>query len=456
MENQYSLKRTLTLFPVVIFGLAYMAPMTVFGTYGVAAQTSHGMLPAAYIFALIAMLFTALSYGPMVRAYPVTGSAYTYTQKSISPHMGFLVGWSILMDYLFLPMLNILINSIYLTATFPSIPMWVWVVGLAFAVTLVNSLGIKLTTSINALLVGFQVLAVVLFVIFSIKGIAGGMGTGTFFSSLPFYNPEVSFSFVLAGASILCLSFLGFDSVTMLSEETIDAKKTIPKAVMLIVVIGGLLFIFVSYVGHMVFPDYNSFVNPDAASVEIAARIGGSLFNAIFLAGLITTGIASGLSSHASVARLLFAMGRDGVLPRKIFGYIHPKLKTPIYNIILIGLFSLTALFLNLVTAASFINFGALVAFTFVNLSVISHYYIKQHRRSAKETIRYLVFPIIGALFNIWLWTSLDKNAMILGIVWAACGFIYLLYLTKIFSKRPPEMNFEDADIAIDSQSVNM
>ncbi|MFD0693524.1 APC family permease [Paenibacillus sp. GCM10027628] len=456
MENQFSLRRTLTLFPVVIFGLAYMAPMTVFGTYGVAALTSHGMLPAAYIIALVAMLFTAFSYGPMVRAYPVAGSAYTYTQKSISPHVGFLVGWAILMDYLFLPMINILLNAIYLSAAFPAIPMWVWIVAWVFILTLVNILGIKVTTSLNVILIAFQVLVLVLFVIFSIKGIAGGMGTGTFFSSLPFYNPEVSFSYVLAGAAILCLSFLGFDSVTMLSEETLDAKKTIPKAVVLTALIGGLLCIFVSYVSHMVFPDYNSFANPDSASLEIAERIGGTLFSSVFLAGLITTGVASGLSSHASVSRLLFAMGRDGVLPQKIFGYIHPKYKTPVYNVILIGLFSLSALFLDLVTAASFINFGALVAFTFVNLSVIFCYYIKQRRRSAKETVCYLIFPVIGALFNIWLWTNLDKHAMILGIVWAACGFVYLLYLTKMFGKRPPEIHFESTESAADSKTVAM
>ncbi|MFD0620548.1 APC family permease [Paenibacillus sp. GCM10027629] len=446
MQNQISLKRTLTLFPVVIFGLAYMAPMTVFGTYGIASEISHGMLPASYIVALIAMLFTAYSYGPMVRAYPLSGSAYTYTQKSISPHLGFIVGWAILMDYLFLPMINILLNAIYLSAAFPAIPMWVWIVFWVIVLTVINILGIKVTTNVNTVLVLFQVLVVIIFIALSIKGVAGGMGTGTFLTALPFFNPEVSYAYVLAGASILCLSFLGFDSVTMLSEETIDAKKTIPKAVMLTAFIGGLWFILVSYIGYLVYPDYTAFTNPDSASLELAEHIGGTLFSSLFLAGLVTTGIASGLSSHASVSRLLFAMGRDGILPRKIFGYIHPAFKTPVYNIILIGIFSLSALFLDLVTATSFINFGALVAFTFVNVSVIAHYYVKQRKRSPKETIRYLLLPVIGALFNIWLWTNLDKHALLLGTIWAACGLIYLLFMTKVFSKRPPEMHFEDVE----------
>lgn len=446
MQNQISLKRTLTLFPVVMFGLAYMAPMTVFGTYGIASETSHGMLPASYIFALVAMLFTAYSYGPMVRAYPLAGSAYTYTQKSISPHLGFLVGWATLMDYLFLPMINVLLNSIYLAAAFPAVPMWGWIVLFVVALTVINILGIKVTTNVNTILVLFQVLVVLIFIVLSIKGVAGGMGTGNFFTSLPFFNPDVSYAYALAGASILCLSFLGFDSVTMLSEETIDAKKTIPKAVMFTAFIGGLWFILVAYIGYLVFPDYTTFTNLDSASMEIAERIGGTLFSSIFLAGLTTTGIASGLSSHASVSRLLFAMGRDGILPRKIFAYVHPRFKTPVYNIILIGVFTLSALFLDLVTATSFINFGALVAFTFVNLSVIAHYYVKQRKRSPMETIRYLVLPIIGALFNIWLWTNLDKHALLLGSIWAVCGLIYLLSMTRMFRKRPPEMHFEEAE----------
>ena len=125
MKKDVAFNRSLTLAPVVFFGLAYMAPMAVFTTYGVATSASHGMLPSAYTLALVAMLFTAFSYGRMVKAYPTAGSAYTYTQKTISPHAGFMVGWSVLMDYLFLPMLCNLIVAIYLTAAFPSVPRWI-------------------------------------------------------------------------------------------------------------------------------------------------------------------------------------------------------------------------------------------------------------------------------------------------------------------------------------------
>ena len=140
----------------------------------------------------------------------------------------------------------------------------------------------------------------------------------------------MSFSYVLAAASILCLSFLGFDAVTTLSEETIDSKRNIPRAILLVTLLGGGLFIFVSYIAYMVFPNYETFVNPDSAAFEVAAFIGGNVFSAVFLAGMITATFASGLSSHASVARLLYAMGRDNVIPRSVFGFIHSRFQTPV------------------------------------------------------------------------------------------------------------------------------
>lgn len=444
MENA-KLRRSLTVFPLVLFGLAYMAPTTVFSTYGVVAEITKGMVPAAYIIALVGMLFTAYSYGQMVKAYPVAGSAYTFTQKALNPHLGFLVGWVILLDYLFLPMINGLLIAIYLNAYFPSVPFSVWLIAFVILITAVNIIGVKIATKINLLLVVFQFLIIVIFTFLSIKGLLNGMGSGTLFMSSPFVNGDIPLSLVLAGSSILCLSFLGFDAVTTFSEETINPKKMIPKAIFLVALIGGGLFVAISYISHLVYPNFQAFKDPDSASLEIAMYIGGHLFQSIFLAGYITGGLASGLSAHASVSRLLYAMGRDGVLPKKIFGHIHPKFQTPTYNIILVGIFALSALFVDLVTASSFINFGALVAFTFVNLSVISHYFIREKQRKGINALKYLILPMIGTSFTIWLWTSLDSKALLLGLGWFGIGVIMLLSNTKMFSKRPPELSIDSA-----------
>ena len=142
---------------------------------------------------------------------------------------------------------------------------------------------------------------------------------------------------------------------------------------------------------------------------------------------------------------LRHVMGRDAVLPKRVFGYVHPKFKTPVFNILIVGVAMFSSLVMSLNTAMSFINFGALVAFAFVNLSVIAHYY-RNRLRSFKQSIQYLLLPIIGACFILWLWMQLDRNSLILGCSWAACGIIYLLFLTKFFRIRPPEFQFDEVE----------
>jgi amino acid transporter len=421
-----------------------MTMMIIFTTYGIASQVTRGMVPAAYIIVLVAMMFNVYSYGRMVKVFPSSGTAYAYAQKAIHPTAGFFVGWSIMMDYMLTPMLNYLVSGIYLSSAIPGIPAWFWIVLLASVVTIVNLLGIKLAANINILLVVFQALVVVIFTIISIKQILGGMGTGTLFSSLPFYNPDVPFSAITAGAAILFLSFLGFDTITTFSEETIHPEKTIPRAMFAVVFIGGGLFIFISYIIQMVYPDFMSFHDVEAAGFEIVAAVTGNAFTAVFLAGGVTACFASATVSHAGISRFLYAMGRDGVLPTRFFGYLNPKFKVPSLNILLIGVISLLALVLSMEFLLAFINFGVLVAFSFVNLSVISHYFIRNRKRSSvKDFVLYLFLPLVGFCIDAWLWTNLEKSALILGGTWLAIGLIYLAYLTNMFRKPTPEMNLE-------------
>lgn len=443
MKEKVTLKRTLTLYQVVLFGLAYMTPMIVFGTYGILAETTGGFVPTAYLVALVAMLFTAYSYGKMVKAFPVSGSAYTYTRKSINPHLGFMIGWSVLLDYFFLPMVIWLIGGVYLNAAFPAIPSWVWIIIFIVLTTAINLIGIQVTTNVNLFMMIFQILVVGIFIILSIVNLVQGMGAGTILSINPFITGDLDFSLVVAGAAIACYSFLGFDAVTTLSEETIKPEKTLPKAIFLITLIGGSIFMVASYFVNLVYPDFSTISNADSASYEIALQIGGNLFSAVFLAGLIIAQFASGLSAQTSAARLLYAMGRDGVLPKKVFGFISASARTPAYNLIFVGVIGLLALTMNMTTSTSFINFGAFATFTFVNISVIAHYFVREKRRSGKDIIFYLLIPLIGALLDIGLFVNLDSNALILGSIWAVIGFIYLLFLTKFFSRKPPELDME-------------
>ncbi|WP_342753675.1 APC family permease [Bacillus sp. PK3_68] len=390
--NSPTLKRTLSLKYIVFFGLSFMAPTTMISTYGVAVTSTNGMMTTAYIIALVVMLFTAYSYAQMVKAYPTAGAAYTFTQKAISPHVGFLVGWTILLDYIFSPMISSLFLGIAMNAYFPSVPMYVWIIMFIVIVTTINVLGVTVAAKFSTAILFMQFGTYALFIIFSIKGLLNGQGAGTLFSILPFMDSNANISDVMSIIPVLCFSFLGFDAVTTLSEEVKNPKKSIPKAIYLITIIGGALYIVGSYFLQLVWPDYQSFKNPEAAYIDIAAYIGGNFLISYILAEGTMACFASAIASGTSASRILYAMGRERVLPAKIFGHLSPKHRTPVYNILIIGCVAFSSLFLSLTFAVSLINFGALFTFTLVNLSVIAHYYIRKKQRSLRGLFSTLLF----------------------------------------------------------------
>ncbi|WP_419711834.1 APC family permease [Pseudomonas sp. NFX224] len=437
------LQRTLSLGSVVLFGIAYMTPIIVLGTFGILAQSTAGMVPAAYLAALVAMFFTAMSYGRMASAFPVAGSAYSYVRKAISPKLGFIAGWAVLLDYLFLPMAIWLIGAAYLNSAFPAVPQWVWVLAFIGITSAINIVGLKLANGINALLMLVQFLVLIAFVALCVHYLGGDAST-PLWSIKPFFNGDMQMPLIMSGAAIACYSFLGFDAVSTLTEETRDPRRTIPRAIMLITLIGGLIFVGVSYFVQIAHPSFQ-FDSVDSAAYEIARNIGGDLFVSIFLIGLIVGQFASGLSAQASGSRLLYAMGRDGVLPKSFFGTLHERFGTPINSILLCAVVALLALKLDVTTSTSFINFGAFLAFSLVNLSVIFHYWIGGEKKGLREFVLFLLFPFIGLAADLWLMVSLDHLAIYLGLSWLAIGVVYLAVLTGGFRRQPPEMDFQEA-----------
>jgi putrescine importer len=442
------LRRVLGMPSIVLFGLAYMVPLTVFTTYGVVTDSTAGHLPAAYVVTLTAMLFTAYSYGQMVRAQPFAGSAYTYTQQAFGPHLGFMTGWALLLDYLFLPMINYLVMGIYLEAAFPGVPVAVWIIAAILLVTGLNILGITLVARMNFVLVAVQVVFVAVFLVAAARTVAGN---GLPSLTDPFLPSGSEVPALLGGAAILCLSFLGFDAVSTLSEETRDPRRRIPRAIMLVTVIGGVLFIVVSYAGHLVFPRWQEFTDVDSAALDVMRFAGGAALAAFFTAAYIAGCFGSAMASQASVSRILFAMGRDGALPHRFFGRLHRRFQTPALATVVVGILSCVALVISLELASAVISFGALVAFSLVNLSVIKHYVVDHGRRSPSDVLAYAVVPGVGVLLTLWLWTSLSGTTFAVGLSWVGAGFVYLLGLTRMFTRRPPELRLgeSEADAAL-------
>lgn len=419
------LKKSLNTFGVVFLGLAWMTPMIFFTVYGVAFEAAGGMLAAAYVVAFIAIFFTAYSYSRMVKAYPISGSAYTYTKKAVNQKMGFLVGWALLLDYIVSPIIACLTFGLFLNAQFPSIPVYVWIIVLNLILAFVNIIGIKSVARVSGFSVIFQIIFIIFFCVFVTKDIIGGGDGMTLFSMEPFMSSDLSIGTIFSGAALICFCFLGFDAVTTMAEETVNPRKTIPKAIFFIVCIAAVLYIAISYLTQIAYPDF-TFVNIDTASAELIQMVGGNLLSAIFTTVLIVATFTQGVSSVTSVTRFLFALGRESILPNKVFGYIHPKFKTPVLNILFVTFISFFSIAIDLDTAVTFVSFGALTAFTFVNISVIAHYYIRQKQRSVKDTFLYLLFPLVGACFIGWLLTLLEKQTLLIGIAWILIGFIYL------------------------------
>jgi amino acid transporter len=443
-ESPQRLERTITLFPLVLFGVAYVTPFIVLTTFGVFAEASGGALASAYLITTVAMLFTAISYGKMAREFPVAGSAYTYARKAIGSHIGFMVGWAILLDYFFLPMVVWLIGTAYLVNQFPGVPGWVFLIAFIVLTTALNVLGIKLATRVNIVLISFQILVLLFFMLFSLGHVIGAEGTGGIFSMAPFWNATSTITAISAGAALTAYSFIGFDAVSTFAEEAVEPRKTIPRAIILTALIAGGIFVVVSYVTQLVHPG-GVFENPDSAALDIAKTIAGDLFGAIFLATVIVAQFTAGIPIQAAGARLMFAMGRDGVLPGRLFAYVSPKYHTPVFNLLLTGAVGLIALGLTVSSSTSFINFGAFTAFAFVNISVIA-LYLRQRSVTRRGVVSWVIQPLIGLAVIVWLLTHLDVHALTAGAIWLVVGFGWLLYLTRMLREPPPEMTFSEAE----------
>ncbi|HLR68729.1 MAG TPA: APC family permease [Virgibacillus sp.] len=459
LENG-KLQRSLGLWAIVGLGLGYMTPTVMFDTFGIVSKQTNGMVPLAYIIALIVMLFTAISYGKMVRIFPSAGSAYTYTKETMGNYTGFIVGWASLLDYLLLPLVNALIIRLYLESLFPSVPPWIWVVFYVAFVTTINVLSMNSTSNLNGFLVIFSILLIISFIIFASIQLYQGMGTGTLFTMQPIINSNVDMVGVLTGATVLCFSFVGFDAITMYTEEAID-KNTVPKAIFLTVFIGGGIFFTASFFTQTLFPDLSVFQVVDDTLPEIGLYVGGKVFQVFLIAGAFAATTASGLASHSSVSRLLFVMGRNNMLPKKVFGYVHPKFHTPAINVVLVGLVSLFAIGPSLELITAIINFGALIAFTFVNISVIAYFAVGQKRyKTGKDIFSFIIMPLLGAGSTGFLWYFLHADAFIGGIIWLIVGIIYMLYLTRFFRRKLGTLDFDEredtraveADVKVSSQ----
>jgi amino acid transporter len=421
----------------IIFGISLMAPIAIFGTYGVASSLSGGKLPSAYILAFVVMLITAYSYGKMVRVYPTSGSAYGYVQKTIHPMAGFLVGWMLLLDYAFVPMLSVLFLGLALHEMIPAVPAVLWVALFVGLSTWINIRGMQMAIRVNRIMVALQYTLIAAFVVMSLLKILTRSAVDPLDYLAPLAGPDLSWMAVIAGTALVCQSFLGFDAVTTIAEESVQPSRTIPRTLLIVTMLNGAVFILIAYLGSLAYQG-RTFGSEDTAALDLFGYLGGSQFQTFFLLISAVSVFTLVVSQQAGISRLLYVMGRDKVFPPRIFCYTHPRYSTPVGGIVVIGLVTVAgSAFFDLVTLASLVNFGAFFAFSFVNACVIIHFYVRAGERTLRSLLMNLLLPGLGLLSNVWLISSLSSQAFLVGGLWFAAGLGYLVVATKLFTRKP-------------------
>ncbi|MFP3268103.1 MAG: amino acid permease [Desulfurococcales archaeon] len=427
-EQKEQLKRVLKMRDLIAFAIMTMVPIAPMGIYGIVAMLSKGHVPTCYAIGALAMFFTAWGYGQFALRFPEAGSVYAYVRETLGHNVGFIAGWAILLDYVLIPALVILVSALWLEAL-TGISLVVWAtIFIAFA-TVLNVLGVELTAKTSMALFLFEDFVLVAFVVAAIYKVATTPGLS--FNFTPFYNPgEFSWGAVLSGTSVAVLSFLGFDIMTTLAEETIEARKVVSRAVILVIPIIAAMFILQTYLGALVHPGY-SFESPDVAFFYIAEEAGGKWLQYLTLLGTVLAwGVGDTLAAQAGISRILFSMGRQGHLP-KLFAKVHPKYKTPYVSTIIVALITAPLVYLlTLKDLSSVVNFGALTAFAFMHVA-LAYRFIKLEKKTLLA-----IMPFVGFVITAAIWYGLDIYAKELGLVWLVLGIVYLAYITRGFKVK--------------------
>jgi len=385
-------------------------------------QRAQGHAVTTVLIAMVAMLFTAISYGRMARAYPSAGSAFTYVGRELHPGLGYVTGWSMAMDYMMNPILCTILCSKYAMNFLPEIPYGVWVVCFAALLTGLNLFAVRTSSRINAALAAVMGFVIVVFLAAAARYVLhlpyGGVASFT----RPFYDPNTfSLRAVLGGTSLAVLTYIGFDGISTLSEEVENPKRNILYATVLVCLIIGIVASVEVYAAQLVWPGFH-FPDVDTAYVYIAGRAGGPWLFALVNLTLLVATIGSGMASQLGAARLLYGMGRGNALPKAFFASIEPKRQIPRNNVLFLGAVALGgACVLSFERSAELLNFGALLAFMGVNAAAFTRYYWREERKLWTN----MVTPVLGFLVCLLLWLSLSRPAKIVGVCWMIVGITY-------------------------------
>lgn len=440
------LRRSLTLWDLILYGVIVIQPVAPMSVFGVLSDRGRGHVVTMILVAMVGMLFTAISYGRMARAYPSAGSAFTYVGQEINPALGYVTGWSMVMDYMLNPMICIIWISQQAHVFAPGVSYGIWAIIFAAMFTFLNIQGVKTSARVNAGLAAGMGLVIAIFFVVAARYIFGHAHDGAGFFTQPFYDPSAwNIKAVLGGTSIAVLTYIGFDGISTLSEEAENPRRNILLATVLTCLVIGILSAVEVYAAQLVWPASQPFPNVDTAFPFVAGRAWQPLF-AIVGFTLVVANFGSGMGAQLGAARLLYGMGRSSALPKSFFGAVDPKRHVPRNNVLFVAVIALVGALLVSVgifsygLGAEMLNFGALIAFMGVNAAAFLRYFVKGEKKFTN-----FFPPVAGFLICLLLWLNLSSKAWLVGSIWMAVGIAFGAWKTRGFRgnlidfELPPE-----------------
>lgn len=423
------LKRVLGLWDLVYYGVILTSPIAVVPMFGEAQVLSRGHAIITLLAAMVAMTATAVSFGRMATVYPSAGSVYTYVSRAFNSQIGFVLGWAMFLEYLFQPLQNSLYAALTIQRFVPAVPFAILSALAVGFMTILCWFGIRTTARANEILLAMMSLVMIIFLGEAIWFIFVHQHWQGFVSARPFYDPRTfSVRAIAAGTALAATTYIGFDGVSILAEEVKNPRRNVILASVLVCVFTGLFAAFQVFLAVRVWPDYQTILNPETAFMDVARVVGGYGLFAGFGVVLLISSLACGLAGLLGAARLLYGMGRDNILPRKIFGHLNARRGNPNYNVAIAGIVAyLGTLTMQWERSVEILNFGALLAFMAVNLAAVRHFGFNKELRAQRNALLDIVIPGLGFLFCLIIFLGLQGSTLVAGAAWMAAGIAYIV-----------------------------
>ena len=428
------LAKVLGPFDLVLMGIGAIVGTGIFVLTGTGALTAGPALSLSFVVAAVACCFAALCYAEFASTVPVAGSIYTYSYATLGELAAWMIGWDLLLEYglaaaavsvgwsgyfqsllsgfgIALPVaLTAAPGALPGVTTFINLPALV----IMLALTAMLGWGVRESARLNNIMVAIKIGVVLLFIIFGARHVQPAN-----------WQPYMPFGYhgMLSAAALVFFAFIGFDAVTSAAEEVKKPSRDLPIGIIGSLAVCAVLYVVVSAIMTGIVP-YQKFLGVDHP-VSLALQYAGENW----IAGFVDLGAILGMTTVILVmafgqTRIIFAMSRDGLLPKRL-STVHPRFHTPFFATWLVGIvFGLIAATIPLNILAELINIGTLAAFTMVSVAVVV---LRKKRPDLPRAFRCPGVPYVPALaviLCVGLMTFLSWITWMAFSIWLAIGLV--------------------------------